>query len=468
MSYQELDLCILKTLVSDKNKAVEFVNDNEPKLFGREVWSFATHLYSYIKTYKNTPTLKGLLEKLPKNSNQALIDSTTAVWNAIDSFEYDNKNYPIDLEKLKKRFAVAQLSKLKDDFAKIDLSAVDIDKQISSLQKTAQDVKSLNKIKSYEKKTLKESVDYFKEQYVAKQEDPTYESGIKTHYSYLDHVTGGLRPGELILVGAESGGGKSLFLMNLAIQMWMQENTIYDATFKPGVDILYFSLEMPFGPCRDRVYGRLSQIPSKQIRKAKVSQEDVPRLKQTLKFMKNYPNEFEIIDMPRGATIHSIEAALEDAKLRFNPKVIVVDYLALMDYDGPEQDDWLKLGKISESLHELARVHNIIVLSAVQLNRVKPSKDSEEKIGLHRVGRSAGIMANANVGLQIESRQNENSMVDMKIHLVKNRDGELGSFNLLKNLTNGTLLDISIGEDILDSPFYNAEDISGEIERLDM
>jgi replicative DNA helicase len=166
--------------------------------------------------------------------------------------------------------------------------------------------------------------------------------------------------------------------------------------------------------------------------------------------------------------MESLELIYEEAKAHYDPKIIVIDYLGLMDYDGADLDDWLKLGKIAEKIHEFARVHNVIVLSAVQLNRSKGGKELEDKIGLHRIGRSALIMQNANIAVQIETRSNEKQYPDMYYHLIKNRDGELGKGKLLKNLACGTLLDDRMEED--DTEFYmrDPDDISEKIELFDL
>jgi replicative DNA helicase len=173
------------------------------------------------------------------------------------------------------------------------------------------------------------------------------------------------------------------------------------------------------------------------------------------------------VDIPRGATMESLELLYEEAKVLYDPKVIVIDYLGLMDYDGSDMEDWLKLGKIAERIHEFARVHNVIVLSAVQLNRPKGTKE-EDRIGLHRVGRSALILQNANIAVQIETRPNEKNFPDMKYHLIKNRDGELGAATLIKNLACGTLLDQSVEEDPTTFEMRDIDDISEKIERLDI
>lgn len=465
----ELDLVILKTLITNKKHALDFANECDFKLFSADTWNFANLVVSYTRTFKELPTLRVITERLSKGNNAALIDNVNKIWNQIDKINHDDKEYRHDLEKLKKRFAEKQITATKETLSKLEPGSMDISKAVLELQKTVQVIKSLNQVKAYERKTLKEAVPIFREEYNAKMEDANFDRGIYTGYSYLDSVTDGLRPGELILVGGESGAGKSMLLMNMAIQIWLGQNNIdMEDNFSPGNSVLYFSLEMPFKPCLNRVLARLSGNQSKLIRKAKLNSEEAVKLKKSLKFINKYPHQFEIVDIPRGATMESLELIYEDAKAQYNPKIIVIDYLGLMDYEGADMEDWLKLGKISEKIHEFARVHNCIVLSAVQLNRGKGGKDIEEKIGMHRIGRSALIMTNANIAIQIESRQNEKQYPDMNYHIIKNRDGELGKGKLIKNLACGTLIDEKIEEDTTEFEMRDPDDISEKIEALDI
>lgn len=469
MSLDNLDMRVLKTIISNKKYGLDFANDSDPKLFSGELWNFANVVVGYIRTHKDLPTLRIINEKLGKGNNDNLLKKINAVWEDLQKVQVDDKEYKHDLEKLKKRFAEKQLAEQAAYLSKLDPGNIDVNKAVSELQKTIQSIKGLNQVRTFERRTLKDDVPFFRDEYNAKLEDPNFDAGISTGYSFLDHVTGGLRAGELLLIGGESGGGKSMLLMNMALQIWLGNNTIdMEDNFIPGNNVMYFSLEMPFKPCRNRVLGRLSSNPTKLIRTAKLNQEEASKLKKVLKFVSKYPNQFEIIDIPRGATMESLESIYEEAKLLYDPKVIVIDYLGLMDYEGgKEMDDWLKLGKIAERIHEFARVHNVTVLSAVQLNRPKGSKE-EDKIGLHRIGRSALIMTNANIAIQIETRTNEKNFPDMKYHVIKNRDGELGDGRLIKNLACGTLLDEKTEEDPTTFEMRDPDDISEKIELLDI
>ena len=469
MSFSILDLTVLKSIITNKKHGLDFANENDPKIFSPDVWNFANLTVGYIKTYKELPTLRVITEKLAKGNNEKLIESVKSIWSELDKITVNDNEYKHDLEKIKHRFAEKQLLSMSTSLASLEPGRIDINKITLDLQKTIQTIKSLNHIRSFERRTLKDDVPIFRDEYNAKQEDANFDAGIKTNYSYLDYVTDGLRPGELLLIGGESGSGKSMLLMNMAIQMWLQNNNMdmTETQFGPGNNVLYFSLEMPFKPCRNRVYGRLSNNPTKLIRAAKLDTEGAGKLKKVLKFIQKYPHQFEIVDIPRGATMESLEMLYEEAKVLYDPKIVVIDYLGLMDYDGTDMDDWLKLGKIAEKIHEFARVHNCIVLSAVQLNRSKSSK-KEDAIGLHRIGRSALIMQNANIAVQIETRPNEKDFPDMIYHLIKNRDGALGKGILIKNLACGTLIDKVVEEDTTTFELRDPDDISEKFDLLDL
>lgn len=465
MSFDPLDLVVLKSLITNKNHALDFANDNDAKIFSPETWNFANTVVSYIRTYKQIPTLRVITEKLSKGKNQKLIENIKTIWAELDNIQINDNEYKHDLEKIKSRFAEKQLLAANETLSKLEPGSIDISKSVLDLQKTVQTIKSLNQTKSYERKTLKDAVSNFRDEYNAKLENSEFDSGIKTGYSYLDYVTDGLRPGELLLIAGESGSGKSMLLMNMAIQMWLQKNTIdtEENKFSQGCNVLYFSLEMPFKPCFNRVLGRLSSNPTKLIRSAKLNNEEASKLKKVLKFFGKYPYQFEIVDVPRGATTQSLELIYEEAKALYNPQIVVIDYLGLMEYEGADTEDWLKLGKISALCHEFARAHNLIVLSAVQLNRSK-AKTEEEKIGMHRIGRSAMIMHNANIAIQINKRENEVKYPDLEYFIIKCRDGELGKGHVIKDFKCGTLLDVN-NQDGYSDP-VNADDISDKIEIL--
>lgn len=466
MNFETLDLLVLYGILNNKQFANEFVNSIESNIFSSDLWRFSDFLFNFIKVYKIPPTENVLLEKYCK-TNQELQKYVKQVVLNIDSVktQYNEKEFKFNCEKLKNRFSKNEFLKLKDYLNSVEIESSDVTKLTSTLTKTSHNVKTVNQLKSFESRSLKDHASIFVDEFNAKRNDPNFDAGIKSHYKSMDDATGGFREGELFLVGGESGAGKSLFLNNMAIQMWMQENTIDSTEFTTGQHVIYFSLEMPYKPCFLRVLARLANVPSKKLRNAVLSQEEMARVKKALNFIKKYPYQFHIIDMPRGVTMEVIEHTCEELKVQFDAKVIGIDYLGLIELEkGEGMDDWLKLEKVSEKMHEFARCSKRIVLSAVQLNRMKPTKDLEEKIGLHRIGRSAGIIKNANMAVQIHTRTNEKQFPDMEYFFIKNRDGELSKGRMLKDLACATLIDFVLDDDSMPE----TDDISSAMAAIDL
>jgi replicative DNA helicase len=466
---QDLDLFILKVLISDKKHAIDFVNSNDSKLFSPEYWNFATLIVNYIKSYKSLPTLRVLEEKLTKSNNLKFIEQVRKIWHSLSNIDVDENDYKFELEKIKKRFAERQLSAIKDTLSKQEPGIMDISKSIIDMQKTVQSIKELNEVKNFERKTLRNAIPSFSEKFNAKRANPKLDPGLMTQYSAIDNATNGLRPADFMIIAGETGFGKSLLLLNLAIQSWLQKNTIYSTDFAEGKNVVYFSLEMPYEDCFNRLVSRLSGVPSHKIEKPHtIDKEEFNKIKDVLAFIKSYPFEFEIIDVS-NACATDLDIVLED--IQYNIDGVFVDYLGIMSPNDKNNDDqdWLKQGIISQEIRAIARKRNLPIFSAVQLNRKNKGKDSSENIGLDRLARSGTIATHATHVIQIETRQNEESYPDFLYHIVKNRKGPKTHGKLLKNLACASLLEETRDEDTTTYfGSYDLDDISDKADLLDI
>lgn len=444
MSYQELDLVVLKHILTNKKNALEFIHDGNEKIFAQDAWRFAKIIIDYLKTYKELPTRKVINERLKSQKNEAVFNYVNKIWDNIESVKIDEKEYKHDLEKIKTRFTERLIFDLKDRLINED-GRVDIKKSVGELNATVNHIKGINQVKAYEQKTLKESLDDFRNRYVAKMHNPNLGVGLKTGYSFLDYVMSGTRKQELLLIGGETGTGKSLIMMNIGVNMFLGDNSLETLdNFKSGADILYFSLEMPYQDMLERLLACIAKVPQTSIRDATLTEDESKRLSKALKFIERYNHDFTIIDIPRGATMQNVELIFNDiCATRRKPDVIIIDYLALMTHDDKEAQDWLALNYLSESFHELIRTYDVIGITATQLNRSSNNKgaNSGEQTGLHRLSRSALQAANANFVLLIEKRANEQQLPNMQLHLVKSRRTPLVSGVVYKQLSYCALLD---------------------------
>jgi replicative DNA helicase len=465
MKYNQLDLSVLKAITSSKKHALDFVNECDHRIFSPDVWNFANIVVGYIKTYKEPPTLRVLTDKMSKSGNSAQIEYLNEVWRAISSLSYDEKEFRYDLDKLKAKYVERQLSALKSKLDTADLNDTTL---FTDVQRTCQNVDSITRAKSFERRTLKEAIPSFRDKFNARRTNSTIESKIKTGYSFLDQATNGIGSADFVIIAGESGFGKSLLLNNMGIQVWMQENTIeMKDNFIPGKNVLYFSLEMPYDDCFNRLLSRLSGVPSRKIENAQVSKEEANKIRQALDFISNYPYQFEIVDIP-DASANDIEAILSDVS--YNVDAVFIDYLGIMKPNqAVEESDWLKQGIIAYETRAIGRKFNLPVFTAVQLNRKSPTKDSSENIGLARLARSATIATHATTVIQIESRQNEELHPNLLLHIIKNRKGIKTKGALLKNLACATLLDSPSDSPSTDfTEVSDVYDISGEMEELEL
>lgn len=447
----ELDLKVLKALVSDKVNALSFSFRYDHTLFEEDSQRFAKLVLDYIKHFRAPPTKRTLSDR-HKNSSQ-LINVIESTWEELDQLEYDNKEFPYDIAELKKRFQARAVETLRDLAASDDPdSPVNPEEYFNKLSLEISRITSLDLERTHTQKPVADYVDEFSDRYESRKLNPEEFPEIKTGYSMIDAVCDGFSPGELIIVGAETSGGKSMLLSNMGKQIFLQGNTIDTVTekFSKGYNVLYFSLEMPYNDCFVRFLASLANVPQRSLSKSCLTVEEEKKVKKAYSFLKRYQDfgcYFDIVDVPRNLTIEEMELRYADAILRYRPDVVVVDYMGLMHSNAlAKEQDWLKQGGIAASLHEFARAYDCVVITAAQLTDIKRSstgsQEESKRVGVHRWGRSSLIMHNVNLGIQIETRPNEISFPDLKIHVVKNRKGPLGKGNLIKNFANASLVDV--------------------------
>jgi replicative DNA helicase len=398
----------------------------------------------YIKNYREIPTTRILLDKT--QDNPELQNNFRDILEMIDRTEIDPVEFCYDLDKIKNKHTKGEMHQLRN----ILEEDKDLKYQLREAERILGRVKEVNsgKKKTYTQKTIRLYASEFLVNYEQKLKDPEFGRGIRTGYSFLDFVTNGVMPAEMLLIGGSTSSGKSLFLNNMAIQMHMQNNHIYELeNFTKGYNVLYFSLEMPYEACFRRTICRMANIPAYALRDAKLTHDEFRRLKQALEFIEKYPYEFEIVDISRGCTVQHIEDRFDEATKTYHPHITVSDYIGLMRSTSNQNDnDWLELGKTSGELYEFGKANDTCNLSAVQLNR-PPQKSQKEQqqvgddIGIHRIGRSGMILQNANIAIQIETRKDERTFPDFRYHIIKNRDGELGMHAIRKKFSHSSILD---------------------------
>ena len=176
-------------------------------------------------------------------------------------------------------------------------------------------------------------------------------------------LNGGLRPGQLVTVGARPAMGKSAFALGLAYQ-----------ALKDNHKVLYISAEMGVEELLLRLTARMARIPLSVLTSVDVNEELSPgeweKVGETANTIAHFAMEpgFDFIDgAPSVAEIRSIAKASMAQGMPYG--LIVVDYLQLLTPPKGKESRQNEVSEISRTLKQMARDLQVPVVSLSQLNR---------------------------------------------------------------------------------------------------
>lgn len=200
-------------------------------------------------------------------------------------------------------------------------------------------------------------LDYFKEPEKRLELMLTEQKKISTGYKEFDeHTNGGIARKELLLITANTGGGKSLTMGNLALNL-------VDA----GYNVLVFSLEMDENVLAQRLDSMITGISSA------IWQKHVYEIATKVEQRGEKSGHLQVVQLLGGANAREMESYIKLYQLKngFLPDILIVDYIDIMGTNQkvPLGDVFLKDKCASEEIRNLGVVYNMAVISASQQNR---------------------------------------------------------------------------------------------------
>jgi len=185
------------------------------------------------------------------------------------------------------------------------------------------------------------------------------EPAIPTGWPEVDGALGGgFRPGEFVIVGGRPSTGKSASIYNLCPRFLAQE-----------AGTMIFSLEVNQEQLVRNILACASQVGTLGLRDGRLSKEEWDAIRRGAE--KLYTDRCEI-DEPFHLSPSELRSKAQWFALQKPLKVVVVDYLQLMDGDGGRGRNWTRLQELSEisrSLKLTAREIGVCVIALSQLNR---------------------------------------------------------------------------------------------------
>lgn len=180
---------------------------------------------------------------------------------------------------------------------------------------------------------------------------------IPTGFKAIDSKIGGHKKGQLILLGANSGGGKSLFSLNLMTRQYLK-----------GYNVALMSFEMTHDEVMLRLMSNISEIDMNKLDLKQCNEEEQIKIEYAYRefnlFGAEHGNRY-LIDFPLENTVEQVSVKLK----RFKPDVIILDYINMMTSNSDEESNWLELSKIAQEAKVWARRMNCIVYLLVQVNK---------------------------------------------------------------------------------------------------
>jgi replicative DNA helicase len=178
-------------------------------------------------------------------------------------------------------------------------------------------------------------------------------AGHSTGLADLDRLTTGMHPGEVWVVAGRSGMGKTALGMQLVVELAEHVGPA-----------LVHELEMPRVQLSNRVLCSEGRVDQSRMRSNMLTADDSAALAATAQRIFSLP--IWIDDRP--ADITRIQRCARKRKADRGLAALFVDHLTLVKVAGGDRPD-LEYGRVADSLKDLAKELNIVVILGVQINR---------------------------------------------------------------------------------------------------
>lgn len=197
--------------------------------------------------------------------------------------------------------------------------------------------------------------------------------GLATKLVDLDDKLGGLHPTDLIILAGRPGMGKSSLAANIARNI-AQEAVDKDGVVTRGTPVAFFSLEMSREQIAMRLLGECLEIASDRMRKGKLSDEEMRKIKDNATGVAEMPIH---VDDTGALSIAQLSARARRLKRKHSIGLIIVDYLQYMQGSKRSENRVQDITAITAGLKALAKELRVPVLALSQLNRSVEGRDNK-------------------------------------------------------------------------------------------
>ena len=240
-------------------------------------------------------------------------------------------------------------------------------------------------------------------------------AGVPTGFAELDDLTNGLHGGQMVIVAARPGMGKSTLALDFA----------RSASIKHDLPAIFFSLEMSRSEIATRLLAAESSIPMHSLRKGALDERDWTKIALVRSDIADAP--LYIDDSP-NMTLVEIRAKCRRISQRVGLKLVVIDYLQLMTSGKKVESRQQEVSEFSRALKLLAKELNVPVIALSQLNR-NAEQRADKKPALADLRESGSLEQDADIVIllhrELGLERDDPRAGDADLIVAKHRNGRV-------------------------------------------
>lgn len=245
-------------------------------------------------------------------------------------------------------------------------------------------------------------------------------SGLPTGFVALDKSLLGLQPGQLVILAARPGVGKTSLALNIAV----------NSAKHTGLPVALFSLEMLAKELSNKILSSEASVDSERLRTKNFLDTDLRNIAGAVQTLSELPL---FINDSAGANLLDIKSQCRKLKMDTGLGLVVIDYLQLMQSHSRTTSREQQISEISRGLKELAKELECPVLALSQLNRAVEARPDKRPL-ISDLRESGSIEQDADIVIMIYRDEMYNPETKDKgiaeVIISKNRAGSRGTVKL--------------------------------------
>ena len=249
------------------------------------------------------------------------------------------------------------------------------------------------------------------------QKDPKAHLGLMSGFSALDELTKGFLGGQLIVIAARPGCGKTSFAMNTVGNIAMRS---------PNKKIAVFSLEMSVSELVQRMICNIAQVSMTLALSGRTNEADFERFWQV---SRQLANSNVYIDDSANITPAEIMSKLRRIKAQKGLDLVVIDYLQLLQGDRQRDNKVVEVADISRAMKIMAKELDVPVVLISQMNRGVEMRTENKKPMLSDLRDSGAIEQDADMVMFLNIAEQQMPGAKYKaieLIIAKHRSGPTG------------------------------------------